>query len=172
MTASGEGDLSAADAPPAPPPYSAMPAPPAYPPAASSDQALPIPGVPHLPPGVTLAPVGRRIGAYFLSIVLLIVTLVIGYVVWGLVVWGRGTTPALSVLKMRCVKVDTGRPATFGTMALREIVGRICDGIVGWITELVSFVLFVARADRRSLHDLVGGTVVVMDPDRVLDRVA
>ena len=143
--------------PPASPPYPGMP-PTGYGPP-------PVPGVPPLPPGVTLAPIGRRIGAYFLSIVLVIVTLVIGYVIWGLVVWRRGTTPALSVLKMRCVKADTGMRATFGTMALRDIVGRLVEGIVGWITELVSLILFLTRPDRRCLHDLVGGTVVVYDPE-------
>jgi uncharacterized RDD family membrane protein YckC len=131
----------------------------------------PIPGVPPLPPGVTLAPVGRRIGAYFLSILLVIVTLVIGYVIWGLIVWPRGTSPALSVLKMRCVKADSGAKATFGTMALREIVGRILEGILSWITELVSLVFFLSRADHRCLHDLVAGTVVVYDPEGRLDAV-
>ncbi|HTW97141.1 MAG TPA: hypothetical protein VMD59_00105, partial [Acidimicrobiales bacterium] len=37
-----------------------------------------------LPEGVVLAGAGRRIGAFFLSIVLAIVTLGIGYVIWGL----------------------------------------------------------------------------------------
>lgn len=142
--------------------------PPAYPPGSGYEPA-PVPGVPSLPPGVTLAPVGRRVGAYFLSIVLMIVTLVIGYVVWGLLIWRRGTTPALSVLKMRCVKVGTGERATFGTMALREIVGRILEGILGWITELVSLILFLSRDDHRCLHDLVAGTVVVHDPQGLLD---
>ncbi len=131
----------------------------------------PVAGVPSLPAGVTLAPIGRRIGAFFLGIALMIVTLVIGYVVWGVITWRRGTTPALSVLKMRCVKADTGARATFGTMALREIVGRIVEGII-WITELVSLILFLARADRRCLHDLIGGTVVVYDPEGRLDAIS
>jgi uncharacterized RDD family membrane protein YckC len=171
-------------APGAPPPYVppgttppyAPPFPPAgYPPAGYPPAGYPpdpasygppgIPGVPPLPPGVTLAPVGRRIGAYFLSFVLLIVTLVIGYIIWGLVVWGRGTTPALSVLKMRCLKADTGAKATFGTMALRDIVGRILEGILSWITLLISLILFLTRPDRRCIHDLVGGTIVVYDPE-------
>lgn len=124
--------------------------------------------MPPLPAGVTLAPIGRRIGAYFLGILLSIVTLGVGYIVWGLIVWGRGTTPALSVLGMRCVKVDHGHVATWGTMALREVVGAIAEGILGWITLLISFILFLTREDRRCLHDLVGGTVVILDPQRVL----
>ena len=149
----------------APPPPSL----PNYPAWQGGNVAPEIPGVPPLPPGVTLATPGRRIGAYFLGLVLLVVTLVIGYVVWGLIVWPRGTTPALSVLKMRCVKARTGTNATFGTMALREIVGRLAEGVLGWITELVSVVLFLARADHRCLHDLIGGTVVVYDPEGRLD---
>jgi hypothetical protein len=64
-----------------------------------------------LPQGVQLAPVGRRIGAWFLSILLAIVTLGIGYVIWGLIVWGRAQTPALQVLGMRCWRPETGRVA-------------------------------------------------------------
>ncbi len=149
---------------PAPPSY-----PPSYPPGAADYGPPPIPGLPPLPAGVVLAPRGRRVGAYFLSILLVVVTLVIGFIIWGLILWGRGTSPALSVLKMRCVKAKTGEKATFGTMALRDVVGRILEGILGWITELVSLVLFLSRDDRRALHDLVGGTIVVYDPERRLD---
>ncbi len=163
----------APQAPPGPPqaapPYAWSP-PTSYPtPMPGYDAPPPVRGVPALPPGVTLAPVGRRIGAYFLSIVLVIATLVIGYIIWGLILWQRGTTPALSVLKMRCVKADTGARATFGTMALREIVGRILEGILSWITELVSLILFLTRDDHKALHDLVAATVVVYDPGGVLD---
>ncbi len=157
-----------------PPPYPTgnypPPGPPGnYPVPASEYGPPPIRGVPPLPPGVTLAPVGRRVGAYFLAILLVIVTLVIGYIIWGLLAWRRGTSPALSVLKMRCVKVSDGTKATFGTMALRNIVGGILEGILGWITELVSLVLFFGRDDHRCLHDLIGGTVVVFDPQGRLD---
>ena len=83
-------------------------------PAQGGGQVLPLSHA-VLPPGVELASIGRRIGAFFLSIVLSIITLGIGYVIWGLIVWGRGTTPALQVLGMRCWKPETSRPATWGT---------------------------------------------------------
>jgi len=120
-----------------------------------------------LPEGVQLASTGRRIGAYFLAIPLAIVTLGIGYAIWGLIIWGSGQTPALQVLGMRCWKPETGRVPGWGTMALREIIGRIVDGILG-ITLLVSFILMLTRPDRRCLHDLVAGTVVVHDPNKIL----
>lgn len=119
-----------------------------------------------LPAGVTLATPGRRIGAYFLSIALVIVTLVVGYIVWGLVIWGRGQTPTYQVLGMRCWKPGTRQPAGWGTMALREIVGRLVESL--FITALISFVLMLARSDRKCLHDLIAGTVALRDPDKVL----
>jgi uncharacterized RDD family membrane protein YckC len=120
-----------------------------------------------LPPGVELASAGRRIGAYFLALPLALVTLGIGYIIWGLIAWGNGTTPALQVLGMRCWKTDRREVASWGTMALREIIGRLVEAIL-FITELVSFILMLTRPDRRCLHDLVAGTVVVHDPNKVL----
>jgi len=122
----------------------------------------------NLPDGTQLASVGRRIGAYFLAIPLVIVTLGIGYVVWGLIVWGNGQTPALQVLGMRVWRPETNKVAGFWFMALREIVGRIIDGILSFITAITSFVLFVAGKKHQALHDIIAGTVVLYDPDKVL----
>ena len=122
----------------------------------------------NLPEGTQLASVGRRIGAYFLSIALAIVTLGIGYVIWGLIVWGNGQTPALQVLGMRVWRPETNKVAGFWFMALREIVGRIIDGLLSLITAITSFVLFVAGKKHQALHDLIAGTVVLHDPDKVL----
>jgi uncharacterized RDD family membrane protein YckC len=121
-----------------------------------------------IPDGTTLASHGRRIGAYFLAIPLGIVTLFIGYVIWGLIVWGRGQTPALQVLGMRCWKPDEARRPGWGDMALREVVGRfIIEGIVPF-AGLVSFIMFLAGKQRRAIHDYIGGTVVLHDPNKVL----
>jgi uncharacterized RDD family membrane protein YckC len=160
--------------PPPPPPSAAQPAygQPAY---GQPAYGQPLPGFYldqasglQLPQGVALASVGRRIGAYFLAIPLAIVTLGIGYLIWGLIVWGKGQTPALQVLGMRCWRPDDARVAGFWWMALREIIGRIAEGILSIITLLVSFVLFVTGREHKSLHDHVAGTVVVHDPNRVL----
>jgi uncharacterized RDD family membrane protein YckC len=123
-----------------------------------------------LPQGTELASVGRRIGAYFLAIPLAIVTLGVGYIIWGLIVWPNGQTPALQVLNMRAWRPETGKVAGFWYMALREIVGRFIDGILSLITAITSFVLFVAGKEHKSLHDLIAGTVVLYDPDKVLSQ--
>jgi hypothetical protein len=119
-----------------------------------------------LPVGVELASVGRRIGAYFLGGLLSIVTLGIGYIIWGLIAWGKGRSPAFQVLGLRCWKPAENRVATFGTMALRDIVGGIAQGI--FIMPLVSFILFLTGKQRKSIADMVGSTVVVYDPNKVL----
>ena len=121
-----------------------------------------------LPDGVELASTGRRIGAYFLAIPLAIITLGIGYVIWGLIAWRKGQTPALQVLGMRCWRPETQCVPGFWWMALREVVGRLADGIVGPITEIVSFVLMMTSQDHKSLHDMIAGTVVLHDPNKVL----
>jgi uncharacterized RDD family membrane protein YckC len=121
-----------------------------------------------LPEGVQLASVGRRIGAFFLAIPLSVITLGIGYVIWGLLIWGRGQTPALQVLGMRCWRPETKQNAGFWYMALREVIGRIADQILSIITLLISFILFATGKERKSLHDHIAGTVVLLDPNKVL----
>ena len=121
-----------------------------------------------LPEGTELASVGRRIGAYFLAIPLAIVTLGIGYIIWGLIIWGNGQTPAQQVLGMRCWRPETNRVPGFWYMALREIVGGIVTGILGFITEITSFVLFVTGREHKAIHDYIAGTVVLYDPNKVL----
>jgi uncharacterized RDD family membrane protein YckC len=123
-----------------------------------------------LPQGTVLANPGRRIGAYFLAIPLAIITLGIGYLIWGLIVWANGQTPALQVLGMRCYRPEDNRVAGFWWMALRETVGVILDAILWIVTELISFIFMLTRPDRRTLHDLVAGTVVLHDPNKVLTQ--
>jgi uncharacterized RDD family membrane protein YckC len=161
------------DTPPAAPPLSetppAAPLPTApLPPAEGTYQGYGVPAAPPgmyydsesgltLPQGVQLAGHGRRIGAYFLAIPLWIVTLVIGYIIWGLIVWSRGQTPALQVLGMRCWRPETRRVPGFWWMALREIIGRLVDTILGIITELTSFILFLATRERKGAPRLRRG---------------
>jgi uncharacterized RDD family membrane protein YckC len=160
-------DPYAAGQPPYAPPVAGPYAQPAPGVVASGMYLDPVSGL-LIPQGTVLAPVGRRIGAFFLSIPLFIVTLGIGYVIWGLVVWSRGQTPALQVLKMRCWRPQQGRPATFWWMALREIVGRLVDGILGFITQLVSLILLLTTKERKCLHDMVAGTIVLHDPGNLI----
>lgn len=138
----------------------AMPLPPAGPPST----AMGFNGVHWNVAGAPVSSAGKRLGAYFLDGLLVLVTLIIGWLIWSLVVWGKGQTPGKALLGMRCVKKDTGRVATFGTMALRELVGKGLLGSVTFgITNLVSCFM-VLGAEHSSVWDKVAGTVVVDDP--------
>src|SRR5437764_2882683 len=163
--------------PPPPPPYGATPqyaagsqyggVSPAY---AGGDTYLdPVSGL-VLPTGVQLASHGRRIGAYFLSLVLIVFTLVIGWVIWVLILWGRGQTPTYQVLGMRCWRPETREVPGFWWMALREVVGGFVEGLLSFITELVSFILFLTTRERKSLHEYLAGTVVLYEPGNRLGR--
>jgi uncharacterized RDD family membrane protein YckC len=121
-----------------------------------------------IPDGTELASVGRRIGAYFLALPLMIVTLGIGYIIWGLIAWGNGQTPALQVLGMRVWRPENNQVASFWQMALRDVVGRLVDVVLGAITEITSFVLFATGRERKSLHDHIAGTIVLYDPNKTL----
>lgn len=123
-----------------------------------------------LPEGVVLASVGRRIGAFFLAIPLGIVTLGIGYIIWGLIVWAQGTTPALQVLGMRCWRPDDNQVPGWGWMALRNVIGRFVVESFITIIGVVSLILMCVNKDRKSLHDLMAGTVVLHDPNKVLEN--
>lgn len=167
-----------------PPPPGAQPYPPppgpayGYPPAPTAPQGMqtgpggtvydPVSGL-YVPAGTQLASHGRRIGAYFLAIPLFIITLGIGYLIWGIVLWAtQGTTPALRVLGMKCWVVSEGRVPGFWRMVLREVVGRIVEGLLGAITGLISFILFLTTQKRQALHDFIAGTTVLHDPNKVL----
>jgi len=162
-----DGPEAMDDGPSADSPAPLVPAAPPAPAAPAGSYLDAVSGV-TLPAGVTLASHGRRIGAYFLAIPLSIVTLGIGYLIWGAIVWGRGTSPALQVLGMKVYRPITNARATWGTMALRDIVGSFVTGILGPITGIVSLVLFLAGRERKTICDHIASTVVVYDPSNVL----
>ncbi|HWJ09259.1 MAG TPA: hypothetical protein VNS46_07780 [Nocardioides sp.] len=118
-----------------------------------------------LPEGVVLAPQGRRVGAFFLTIPLVLVTLGIGYLVWGAIVWGRGTSPALQVLGMRAWKPERRWVAGWGDMAARNGLDWLVAMATCNISRPVSFVMFLTDQPlHRTLADRIGDTVIVHDP--------
>jgi uncharacterized RDD family membrane protein YckC len=164
------------DVPQAPPPlsdaYQSPVPPPPPPPSAYQSPAPPPP--PHgyhqqgygygYAPTYQLASKWKRFGAFLLDGLLVIVTLFIGWLIWYVVMWGKGQSPAKQVLKMRVLKLETGRAATFGEMAMRELVGKLVLGIIPFYS-LVSGIFVLADERSQALWDKVAGTVVIDDPD-------
>jgi uncharacterized RDD family membrane protein YckC len=140
-------------------------------PSPSGDRYGPAASTP-LPAGVVVSSVGRRLGGYLLDVLLFIVTLGIGWIIWSLVVWNRSVTPGKQLLGMKVVKKDTGLRASYGTMALREVIGRwLVIALIAAVCSIVALVLYfmlVWDKDRQELWDKIAGTIVVDDPHDVL----
>ncbi len=102
----------------------------------------------------------RRLCAFLLDALLIILTLVIGYIIWWLIVLGRGQTPGKQLLGIRAVRRD-GSGAGWGLTFAREIVKFIAHafGAIGFIADAV--LMLVDDAEHRSLSDRVVNTVVV-----------
>jgi uncharacterized RDD family membrane protein YckC len=133
-------------------------------PAAPAPVAAPVVGS-HTVAGLEVTSAGRRIGAYLLEGVLISVTFVIGWFIWSLVLWGQGQSPAKKLLGMRVVDLQTEKAATFGTMFMREIVGKgLIGGITFGITAIVS-IFTILGASRQGVHDKIAKTIVVDDPN-------
>jgi len=144
--------------PPPPPPGSIAPPPPvAY-------GYAPVPAESFA--GLPLTSRGKRFGGWLLDGLLVVVTLVIGWLIWSIIIWERGQSPAKSILGMRVMHLETGRPAGRGQMALRELVGKVLLGFVPLYT-LVSAVLVLSDTRRQGLWDKIANTVVVDDPDNL-----
>ena len=118
--------------------------------------------------GYRYASFQHRLGAYALDAVLSVLTLGIGWLIWSFIVWGEGQTPAKKILKIRVRHYETGAVATWGHMAVREllipvtviIAANLTAGIaaVAWI---VIEIVFYFTKNSRTLRDLWVKTAVI-----------
>lgn len=119
--------------------------------------------------GLQLTSNGRRFLSYLLEGLLVIVTLFIGWFIWWLIAWSKAQTPAKQLMKMRVVRMDENRPATYGEMALRELVGKaLLANFTFGISTLVGGIMILADdRGRQAVWDKIASTTVVDDPDNV-----
>ena len=116
-----------------------------------------------LPQGVRLASRGRVAAAWFLGLLLFSVTVGIGYVTWSLFAWGHGRSPAQRILSLRFWLPEPRRVAGRKQMALRQISGFCLNGQL-----LSGFLIWLNSRYLRSTGDFFAGTVILHDPDGVL----
>ena len=119
--------------------------------------------------GLRLTSNGKRFLSYLLEGLLVVVTLFIGWFIWWLIVWAKAQTPAKQLMKMRVVKFDENRPATYGEMALRELVGKVllANFTFGISTLVGGIMILVDDTGRQAVWDKIAATTVVDDPDNV-----
>ena len=116
-----------------------------------------------LPQGVRLASRGQVARAWFLGLLLFSVTLGIGYITWSLFVWGQGLTPAQRILNLRCWLPEPRRVAGRKQTAQRQVTGFFLNGQL-----LSGFFIWLNGERLRSVGDFFAGTVLLHDPDGVL----
>lgn len=88
---------------------------------------------------------------------LMMILFPLGYFIWFLTLLPKGLTPGKKLLGLQVVNHQTGAIPGFGTMFLREIVGRFLSGL------FLGLGYFWALWDKnaQAWHDKLAGTVVV-----------
>ncbi len=118
--------------------------------------------------GYVYASFQHRLGAYALDCVLALLTLGIGWIIWSFIVWGEGQTPAKKILKIRVRNFQTGAVATWGHMAVREllvpltvlIAANLTAGLVA-VAWIIIEIVFYFTKNNRTLRDLWVKTAVI-----------
>jgi uncharacterized RDD family membrane protein YckC len=135
---------------------------PPYPAAYQQPHQQPYP-MPAAQRGATVSEAGR-LGASLLDGVLIFVTAGIGWMIWSLVSWSTGQSPAKQLLGHVVADAGTGAAFSWGRMFVREFLIR---GVLFLLLNLVTLGLFglvdacmVFRADHRTLHDTMAGSIV------------
>lgn len=111
---------------------------------------------------------GYRLIAYLIESFLMSITLFIGWFIWSLFTWKEGTTPGHKMIGQKIVVYETGETASWGRMFVREVLAKIVAAVLSIFTFGIPAIIdniFIFRADKRTLHDLIAGTIVVNDPD-------
>jgi uncharacterized RDD family membrane protein YckC len=110
--------------------------------------------------GQLLATTQHRFGGAMLEIALIIssfITVGLAWIIWNFVVWGQGQTPSKQILKMRVYSVDTGKPASWGHMAIRQFLIPSTFSMV----YLPFFIAGLSLAIENVSDYSVGGTLVI-----------
>lgn len=96
--------------------------------------------------------VGRKLGFSFGSFFLTFVC----YWAINFYFWSRGQTLGKLVLGMRVYKTG-GEPAGFGTMLVRETVGKFLSSLVFYL----GFLWIIFDREHQGWHDKIAGTLVL-----------
>jgi uncharacterized RDD family membrane protein YckC len=118
--------------------------------------------------GMQYASFQHRLGAYVLDAVLSALTFGIGWLIWSFITWGEGQTPGKKILKIRVRNFDTGAVATWGHMAVRELLVPLTVVIAVGLTSglalvawIVLEIVFYYTKNNRTLRDLWVKTIVI-----------
>ena len=110
----------------------------------------------------------HRLGAYALDAAISALTFGIGWLIWSFIVWGDGQTPGKKILKIRVRNFETGAVATWGHMAVRELLVPLAVVIAVGLTSglaavawVVLEIVFYYTKNNRTLRDYWVKTAVI-----------
>ncbi len=89
----------------------------------------------------------------------LVYTALMGYMAFVLVQLGQGRSPGKKLLGLRVIYLESGRPARFWRMLLREVIGK-------WVSAIVLYLGFfwaIWDEQHQGWHDKIAKTVVVRE---------
>jgi uncharacterized RDD family membrane protein YckC len=96
--------------------------------------------------------------------ILLMIPAAIAYL--PLMWWHRGATLGQGVAGIRVVRASDGRRMELWRAALRGLVWWLDFALIRYFVGLAGFALAAVEPRKRALHDLLAGTVVVLDESR------
>ena len=111
-------------------------------------------------PGLTSSPPsfpGETMQTFVIFVLLLTGFAIQSYAALVFALWASGLTPGKWVLGIRVVKVNTGLPAGFWRMALRQMIGQTIAAIPCYLGLI--WALF--DANKQGWHDKIAKTLVV-----------
>jgi uncharacterized RDD family membrane protein YckC len=90
------------------------------------------------------------------------------WLIWSFVTWSEGQTPAKKILKIRVRNAESGAVATWGHMAVRELLVPLAVAIAIGLTSgvaavawIVIEIVFYFTKNNRTLRDLWVKTAVI-----------
>ena len=131
----------------------------------------PLPGEGSGGGGYRYASFQHRLAAIALdSALILLSSFLLGlpWLIWSFVTWSEGQTPAKKILKIRVRNAESGAVATWGHMAVRELLVPLAVAIAIGLTSgvaavawIVIEIVFYFTKNNRTLRDLWVKTAVI-----------
>lgn len=81
----------------------------------------------------------------------------VAYFIFYLIMLAKGTTPAKKMFGMSVSHTQSGQPAGFGRMLLREFIGKFVSGLV----FSVGYLWAIWDRNSQGWHDKIANTVVI-----------
>lgn len=75
------------------------------------------------------------------------------------VMWAQGQSPGKRMLGLRVIKLDSGKPASFWRMVLREYIGKAISALICYL----GYIWALLDSNKQTWHDKIAGTIVVKE---------